>query len=104
MTDIDPEDVKAMRKQGDFRAFLRQQIADGQARKAPAKPMPATPRPGHTPGTWPTGSRPPSRIADAPPEAWTAALQRDRDGTQAGTTCECGGCTTPSSHQEGPTP
>lgn len=100
MTDINPDDVKAMRKQGDFRAFMRQQIADGKARNQPAKPAPAPPRPGHTPGAWPTGSRPPSRIADAQPGAWEAALERDRDGTQTGTTCECPGCTTPS--QEDP--
>lgn len=100
MTDIDPDDVKAMRKQGDFKAFMRQQIAAGQARKQPAKAVPPAPRPGHTPGAWPTGSQPPSRIADAPPEAWAAALQRHRDGTQTGNACECGGCTTPSTHQE----
>ncbi|MFD9256971.1 hypothetical protein [Streptomyces sp. NPDC059538] len=95
MTDIDPDDVKAMRKQGDFKAFMRQQIAAGQARNAPAKPPPAAPRPGHTPGAWPTGSQPPARIPAAPPGAWEAALERDRDGTQQGATCECGGCTTP---------
>ncbi|MFE2324642.1 hypothetical protein ACFXD5_12105 [Streptomyces sp. NPDC059385] len=102
MTDIDPDDVKAMRKEGSLRDFLRMQIAEGQARKQPAKPAPPTPHPGHVPGAWPTGSRPPSRIAATPPGAWAAALERDRDGTQAGTTCECPGCLTPS--QEGPTP
>lgn len=95
MTDINPEDVKAMRKEGSLRDFLRLQITEGQARKAPAKPTPATQRPGHTPGAWPTGSQPPARITDTDPAAWTAALQRDRDGTQTGTTCHCPGCTTP---------
>lgn len=100
MTDIDPEDVKAMRKQGDLRAFMRQQIAAGQARKTPAKPPPPAPRPGHTVGAWPAGSRPPSRIPDTDPAAWTAALQRDRDGTQTGTTCHCPGCTTPTQEDQ----
>lgn len=96
MTDINPDDVKAMRRQGDFRSFMRQQIADGKARNQPAKPAPPPLRPGHTPGAWPTGSRPPSRIADAPPGAWAAALERHQDGSQQGKTCECGGCLTPS--------
>lgn len=100
MTDVDPEDVKAMRRQGDFRSFLRQQIAEGQARKQPPKATPAPRPPGHIPGDWPAGSQPPARIAPAPPGAWMAALQRDRDGTQTGTSCECGGCTTPSSHTD----
>ncbi|MGW4505749.1 hypothetical protein ACWENO_14025 [Streptomyces sp. NPDC004436] len=101
MTDIDRDDVKAMRKQGDFKAFMRQQIAAGRARNAPAKPAAPAPRPGHTPGAWPTGSRPPAPIPAAPAGAWTAALQRYRDTTQTGTHCECGGCTPT---QEGPTP
>lgn len=100
MTDIDPDDVKAMRKQGDFKAFMRQQIAAGQARKQPAKPAPPAPRPGHTPGAWPTGSQPPAPIPAQPPGAWAAALERYRDGGQEGTTCECGGCTTPSSQPD----
>ncbi|MFD8144757.1 hypothetical protein [Streptomyces sp. NPDC059708] len=100
MTDIDPDDVKAMRKQGDFRAFLRQQIAEGQARKAPARPAPAPKPPGHVPGAWPAGSRPPSRIPAAPPGAWAAALERHRDGSQTGTTCECPGCLTPSQEDQ----
>jgi hypothetical protein len=100
VTDIDPADVKAMRKEGSLRDFLRLQITEGQARKAPTKPAPAPRPPGHTPGAWPTGSRPPGRIAAAEPGAWMAALQRDRDDTQTGTTCECSGCLTPSSHPD----
>lgn len=101
MTDVDPEDVKAMRRQGDFRAFLRQQVAEGRARKHPAKPA-AVPRPpGHVPGAWPAGSRPPGPIAAAPPGAWTAALERYRDWLatavqperpEPGQHCPCG-CT-----------
>lgn len=100
MTDVDPEDVKAMRRQGDFRSFMRQQIAEGQARAHPAKAAPAPRPPGHTPGAWPAGSRPPARITGTDPAAWTAALQRDRDNTQQGTTCHCPGCTTPSQEDQ----
>ncbi|MFD8577344.1 hypothetical protein ACFV1H_18675 [Streptomyces virginiae] len=95
MTEFSLEDIKAMRKDGSLRDALRCQIADGKRRRQPPAPTPAAPRPGHTPGAWPTGSQPPARIAAAPPGAWAAALERDRDGTQTGTTCECGGCTTP---------
>lgn len=59
MTDVDPEDVTAMRKQGDLRAFLRGQIAEGAARRD-AKPKTAAPRPpGRRPGEWPPGTSPP---------------------------------------------
>ncbi|MBT2477602.1 hypothetical protein [Streptomyces sp. ISL-94] len=96
MTDADRDDIKAMRKDGSLRDFLRCQIADGRRRRQPAAPVPAPRPPGHTPGAWPTGSRPPSRIADVPPGAWDAALERARNDSQQGTTCECGGCLTPS--------
>ena len=100
MTDIDPDDVKAMRRQGDFRAFLRQQIADGKQRRQPPTPAAVPHQPGHTPGAWPAGSRPPGPVKPQPPGAWDAALQRHRDGTQQGTTCECPGCTTPSNQED----
>ncbi|MGW6872861.1 hypothetical protein ACWGHA_11060 [Streptomyces xanthophaeus] len=100
MTEFSLEDIKAMRQDGSLRDALRCQIADGKRRRQPAAPTPAPRPPGHTPGAWPAGSQPPTRIAAAPPGAWTAALERDRDGSQTGTTCECTGCTTPSSNQE----
>lgn len=100
MTEFSLEDVKAMRKDGSLKAALRCQIADGKRRRQPAAPAPA-PRPlGHTSGAWPTDSRPPSRIPAAPPGAWTAALERHRDGTQTGTTCQCPGCLTPSQEDQ----
>lgn len=98
MSDIDRDDIKAMRREGSLRDYLRLQMAAGRARKEPPAPTPQPRPPGHTPGAWPTGSRPPSPLPAAPPGAWTAALQRHRDGTQTGTTCDCPGCTTP--HQE----
>jgi hypothetical protein len=96
VSDIGRDDIKAMRKEGSLRDYLRLQMAEGQARKSPAKPTPAPRPPGHAPGAWPAGSRPPSPLPAQPPGAWMAALQRDRVGTQTGTHCECPGCTTPS--------
>ncbi|MER7734141.1 hypothetical protein ABTX80_24945 [Streptomyces erythrochromogenes] len=95
MTEFSLEDIKAMRKDGSLKAALRCQIADGKRRRQPAAPAPA-PRPsGHTVGAWPAGSQPPGPLPTQPPGAWMAALQRHRDGTQTGTTCECPGCHTP---------
>jgi hypothetical protein len=90
-----------MRRQGDLRSFLRQQIAEGKARKQPAKAAPPPPRPGHTPGAWPTGSQRPGPIAPQPPGAWAAALERYSDWLataaqpekpEPGQHCPCG-CT-----------
>jgi hypothetical protein len=54
MTDIDPDDVKAMRKQGDLGSFLRQQIAAGRTRREPAPAQPPPQPPGRRrPGEWP---------------------------------------------------
>ena len=100
MTEFSLEDIKAMRKDGSLRDALRCQIADGKRRQQPAKPAPPPRPPGHTVGAWPTGSRPPTRLTTTDPAAWTAALQRDRDGTQQGATCHCPGCTTPSQEDQ----
>lgn len=79
MTDFSDDDVSAMRRQGDLRAFMRQQIADGAARRD-AKPKPVTHRPpGHQPGAWPAGCQPPAPPAPLPPAAWAAALDEYRD-------------------------
>ncbi|MFJ1865502.1 hypothetical protein ACIOD1_12805 [Streptomyces sp. NPDC088097] len=92
MTDIEPADVRAMREQGDMRAYLRQLIATGRDRGKSA-PAPTTdPDPHGIPGAWPPRSRPPHPIPTTPPEAWETALQRLRTGTQTGTRCECPGC------------
>jgi hypothetical protein len=95
VTEFSLEDVKAMRRDKSFKAALRCQIADGKRRRQPPPPAAPAPRPGYTPGAWPTGTSRPASIPAAPADAWTAALQRYRDGTQTGTNCECGGCTTP---------
>ncbi|WP_055692988.1 hypothetical protein [Streptomyces prasinopilosus] len=62
---LNPEDVAAMRRQGDLRAFMRQGIRSGQgvqregvrqfqqqSSKPPANLPDAT---GHVPGAWPVG-------------------------------------------------
>jgi hypothetical protein len=54
--DWEPEidDIKAMRREGggDLRAFMRQQIAAGRQRQAPASTAAPDP-PGRRPGQWP---------------------------------------------------
>ncbi|GAA2929492.1 hypothetical protein [Streptomyces enissocaesilis] len=94
--DVDPDDVKAMRSENggrDFRAFMRQQIADGKARRTKPTPVKPPPPPGHRPGAWPTGTRPPDPPPALPPALWDAALHRLRTSTQDRTPCECGTCT-----------
>lgn len=78
MNDFDADDVAAMRKQGDFRAFLRQQIADGNARRNAKPATPAPSPPGYSPGAWPAGTQPPD---PAPCSAadWQAHLADIRD-------------------------
>ncbi|MEV6547938.1 hypothetical protein AB0M57_04420 [Streptomyces sp. NPDC051597] len=101
------DDIKAMRAENngrDLSAFLRQQIRDGNARRA-TPPKTVTPKPpGHKPGGWPSGTRPP----DPPPAEWSpewdAALadyrtyiaateHRDRLVEDKGQVCECQPCT-----------
>lgn len=53
------EDVAAMRRQGDLKAFLRQSVKAGQQQqRANLRPAASTaaPRPGHRPGAWPASS------------------------------------------------
>lgn len=79
MTDFDVDDVAAMRKQGDFRDFLRQQIADAKTRRdAEAVTAPPPSPPGYSPGAWPAGTQPP---VPSPCSAadWQAHLADIRD-------------------------
>lgn len=55
---LSSEDVSAMRRQGDLKAFMRQAIKSGQQSHRetvrPAVPS-LPPSPGHVPGAWPVG-------------------------------------------------
>jgi hypothetical protein len=90
--DFDPEDIAAMRKQGDLREFLRRQMrprAETQRAQAPRPP-------GHRPGAWPTGTSPPSPRPPQPPGAWEDAVARYRAGLGSDNDpCECGACPPP---------
>jgi hypothetical protein len=104
VSDVERDDIREMRAQGDLKAFLRQQIAEGRARRdKPSAAAPLRP-PGYKPGAWPTGTRPPDPPPPQPPGAWTRALEayreyvvatehRDRLDNDPGQTCECPPCT-----------
>lgn len=99
MNDFDESDVSAMRQQGDLRAFMRQQIADGTARRTGHAPKPAPPPPpGHKPGGWPSGPSPPGP-SPLPAAAWDQAMDDYREWLaagsprdQTGVPCECPAC------------
>lgn len=104
MTDFEPEteDITALREQDDLRAFMRSRIRRTRqpAQRAPA---PVWHPPGHRPGQWPAGTRPPDPPPPMPPGAWETALAEYRawngpriaagrpdDNTPR--RCECGAC------------
>lgn len=104
MSDVERDDIREMRQQGDLGRFLRDQIAEGRSRrgKPPATPPPKPP--GYRAGVWPTGTRPPDPPPSQPPGAWTRALvayreyvvateHRDRLAEDPGQICECPPCT-----------
>ena len=96
---ITVEDIAALRKQGSFRDFLRLQFAPElitEQRPAP-EPEVVVPAPGHRPGAWPTGTRPPERNPVGTSAQWEHAVTAYRRWLAAGSpsgdfTCECG-CT-----------
>ncbi|HCA85481.1 MAG TPA: hypothetical protein DEQ61_08310 [Streptomyces sp.] len=98
MTDFDATDMREIRQQGDLRAFLRQQMRP--TRTAGPTPQERQPKPpGHIPGGWPAGTRPPEPDPDPPPDhAWQTALEEHRAWIRAGSpdggkrTCECRPC------------
>lgn len=73
MTEISVEDVAALRRQGDFRAFLSQ--VSGREADAPAKPaLAAVPAPGYRiahVGGWPLGTA--ASGPTPPPDTCTCA-------------------------------
>jgi hypothetical protein len=60
MTDLSDDDIAALRKEGDFGAYLRLRFGAGET---PAAATPAPPvigsanGPLHKPGAWPSGTR-----------------------------------------------
>lgn len=104
MSDIDPDDVAAMRRENggsDFRLFMRQQIAAGKARRDEAPPKTPAPRSGRPPGAWPAGTHPPGPLKPQPPGAWEQALARYRVGAdRESAPCHCGGCDTPATNRK----
>lgn len=100
MTDFDEADIRAFRREGSLRDFLRLQQAAGKTRRTerPAKP----PRPpGHRPGAWPTGSSPPTSQPRGTPAQWAEALDDFRSGRKSDhDPCECGACPPPNKTRE----
>lgn len=74
MTDVGPEDMAALRREGDRGRFFRDLIAEGKSRRT-TPPKPVAPRPpGHKPGAWPAGARPPDPPPPIDPAVVAAAL------------------------------
>lgn len=94
------DDIAAMRRENggrDMRAFLRQQIAEGQARRGSPKPAEPSRPPGHRPGAWPVGTSPPSPRPQVATDAqWAQAVDDYRAGRGSDNDpCECGTCPPP---------
>lgn len=97
--DLTPEDTAEMRRSpGDFREYLRSEMARGAARrgKPATKPRPQPP-PGRRPGQWPPGTRPPDPSPPIHPAEVQRALAEHRqwldDGSPPGNyQCECTAC------------
>jgi hypothetical protein len=97
-TGLTVEDIAELRKQGDFREFLRMHLTASRPPAAPAVGAPPVERdPGHRPGAWPTGTRPPEPTRIGTSEEWAHAAVAYRQWLAAGSppgdfTCHCG-CT-----------
>jgi hypothetical protein len=96
-TELTVEDIAELRRQGDFREFLRMRLAANQAPAPAAAPAAADRGPGRRPGAWPTGTRPPEPTNVGTPEQWAEAVIAYRHWIAAGSppddfTCHCG-CT-----------
>ncbi|WP_158676930.1 hypothetical protein [Wenjunlia vitaminophila] len=77
MNEITPDDIRAMRRQGDLGRFLRQQIRRPRpalTSSAPAQRPAAGRLAVHRPGAWPPGTRPRGLLPPLPMSAWWAAL------------------------------
>lgn len=97
--DLTPEDTAAMRKTpGDFREYLRSEMARGAARREKPRAAGRAPAPpGRRPGGWPPGTRPPDPPPEIPAAEVAHAVQEHRDWVAAGRPpgqyrCECQPC------------
>ena len=97
MTDFNEADIAAMRKEGDLRGFLRDQLRAGKSRTGQQPAVKPTPKPpGYRVGAWPAGARPPDR----PPsrhtdQDWRYAIDAYRAGHGSDKDpCHCGSCPT----------
>lgn len=99
-TALSVEDIAELRKQGDFREFLRLRlgtIGPAPAPTTPAAPAAPAPAAGHRPGAWPAGTSRPTPTAPQSAADWEQAVHAYRAWNAAGQpsgdfTCECG-CT-----------
>lgn len=96
--EFDVDDITAMRAEAGgagLKAFMRMQIAAGKARRE-KPPAAAPPRPpGHRPGAWPAGSRPPGPPPERqiPAHVWdTAARHYSNEEHRPHLPCDCGNC------------
>jgi hypothetical protein len=97
--EITPEDTAEMRRRpGDWREYLRSEMARGTARRLQpaAKPAPLRP-PGRRPGGWPPGTRPPDPPPPPDPAEVARAVAEYRHWAAAGHPpgdhhCECQPC------------
>ncbi|HEY9353641.1 MAG TPA: hypothetical protein VIP28_10335 [Nocardioides sp.] len=84
------DDIAAMDKQGDLKAYMRSLIqptknATPPPRKRKPRKWGAVPIPAdHKPGQWPPGTSPPGPPPehDLPPEHWDDAVQQHRTETR----------------------
>lgn len=96
--ELTPDDTAAMRKQGDWRAYLRSEMDRGRHRAQLAAVKPAVqPPPGRRPGGWPPGTQPPDPPPPIPEAEIARAVREYRDWAAAGrpritTHCECPAC------------
>ncbi|MEV5944668.1 hypothetical protein [Streptomyces sp. NPDC051994] len=104
MSDVERDDIREMRQQGDLKAFLRQQIAEGRARRGKPPVVAAPKPPGYQAGVRPPGMRSPDPPPTEWPAEWDAALDdyrehivatehRDRLNAEPGQICHCKPCT-----------
>lgn len=94
------DDIAAMDKQGDLKAYMRSLIRPTRTPDTkPTRHKPAwgaVPKPpDHKPGQWPPGTSPPGPSPEhsLPPELWNAAARHHSNETnRPDQPCDCGNC------------